>query len=55
MPGRNGGGARYEIFHDVLAGVLDWGARYEAERALAEERQPLAAAIAGWRPSSVWL
>ena len=39
LPGRNGGGARYEIYHDVLAGaVLDWGARHEAERALAEER-----------------
>jgi len=39
LPGRNGGGARYEIFHDVLAyAVLDWGARHEAERALAEER-----------------
>ena len=40
LPGRNGGGARYEIFHDVLAdAVLDWGARHEAERALAEERE----------------
>jgi hypothetical protein len=39
LPGRNGGGARYEIYHDVLAGaVLDWGARHEAEQALAEER-----------------
>jgi WD40 repeat protein len=39
LPGRNGGGARYEIYHDVLAGaVLDWGARHESERALAEER-----------------
>ena len=39
LPGRNGGGARYEIYHDVLAGaVLDWGARHEAERALVEER-----------------
>jgi WD40 repeat protein len=39
LPGRNGGGARYEIFHDVLANaVLDWGARHEAERELAEER-----------------
>ena len=39
LPGRNGGGARYEIFHDVLAAaVLDWGARHESERALAEER-----------------
>ena len=34
-PGRNGGGPRYEIYHDVLAdAVLDWGARHEAERAL---------------------
>ncbi len=40
VPGRNGGGARYEIYHDVLAGaVLDWGARHEAERALVEERE----------------
>ena len=40
VPGRNGGGARYEIFHDVLgAAVLEWGARYEAEQALAEERR----------------
>ena len=40
LPGRNGGGARYEIYHDVLAGaVLDWGARHEAERSLAEERE----------------
>ncbi|MEO5575728.1 MAG: hypothetical protein ABIR67_00975 [Gaiellaceae bacterium] len=40
LPARNGGGARYEIFHDVLAGaVLDWGARHEAQRALAEERE----------------
>ena len=39
-PGRNGGGARYEIFHDVLgAAVLEWGARYEAEQALVEERR----------------
>ena len=39
LPGRNGGGARYEIFHDVLAGaVLEWGARHEAARALADER-----------------
>ena len=39
LPGRNGGGARYEIFHDVLAGaVLEWGARHEAERVLAVER-----------------
>ena len=39
LPARNGGGPRYEIYHDVLAGaVLDWGARHEAERALAEER-----------------
>ena len=40
VPGRNGGGARYEIFHDVLgAAVLEWGARYEAEQALVEERR----------------
>jgi len=40
VPARNGGGARYEIFHDVLAdAVLAWGARHEAERALAEERE----------------
>ncbi len=40
VPGRNGGGARYEIFHDVLgAAVLEWGARYEAEQALAAERR----------------
>jgi WD40 repeat protein len=40
LPARNGGGARYEIYHDVLAAaVLDWGARHEAERALAEERE----------------
>ena len=40
LPGRNGGGARYEIYHDVLAGaVLDWGARHEAERALVAERE----------------
>jgi WD40 repeat protein len=39
LPGRNGGGARYEIFHDVLAAaVLDWGARHESERVLSEER-----------------
>ena len=39
LPAKNGGGPRYEIYHDVLAGaVLDWGARHEAERALAEER-----------------
>ena len=39
LPARNGGGPRYEIYHDVLAGaVLDWRARHEAERALAEER-----------------
>jgi WD40 repeat protein len=39
LPGRNGGGTRYEIFHDVLAdAVLDWRARHEAERALVEER-----------------
>ena len=39
LPARNGGGPRYEIYHDVLAGaVLDWGARHEAERALGEER-----------------
>jgi WD40 repeat protein len=31
---------RYEIFHDVLAGaVVAWRTRYEAERALEEERQ----------------
>ena len=40
VPGKNGGGPRYEIYHDVLAGaVLDWGARHEADRALAEERE----------------
>lgn len=40
LPGRNGGSVRYEIFHDVLAdAVLDWGARHEAERSLAEERE----------------
>ena len=40
VPGRNGGGPRYEIYHDVLAGaVLDWGARHEADRALASERE----------------
>jgi WD40 repeat protein len=39
LPAKNGGGPRYEIYHDVLAGaVLDWGARHEAERALADER-----------------
>ena len=39
LPSRNGGGARYEIYHDVLAdAVLAWGARHEADRALAEER-----------------
>ena len=39
LPSRNGGGTRYEIYHDVLAGaVLDWGAHHEAERALVEER-----------------
>ncbi len=31
---------RYEIFHDVLAdAVLAWRARFEAERAIAEERE----------------
>ena len=40
LPGRNGGGARYEIYHDVLASaVLDWGARHEAERVLTQERE----------------
>ena len=40
LPGRNGGGARYEIYHDVLAGaVLEWGARHEADRALVAERE----------------
>ncbi len=39
LPSRNGGGPRYEIYHDVLAdAVLAWGARHEADRALAEER-----------------
>lgn len=39
LPSKNGGGTRYEIFHDVLAdAVLEWGARHEAEQALAEER-----------------
>ena len=37
---RNGAGARYEIYHDVLgAAVLDWRARHEAERRLERERQ----------------
>ena len=40
LPGKNGGGSRYEIYHDVLAdAVLDWRARHEAERALADERE----------------
>jgi WD40 repeat protein len=39
LPGSNGGGARYEIFHDVLAdAVLGWRARHETERALEVER-----------------
>ena len=39
LPARNGGGPRYEIYHDVLAGaVLDWGARHEADRVLVTER-----------------
>jgi WD40 repeat protein len=39
VPGRAGGPARYEIFHDVLApAVLAWRTRHEAERALARER-----------------
>ena len=39
VPGRAGGPARYEIFHDVLApAVLAWRTRHEAERALAVER-----------------
>ena len=39
VPGRSGGTARYEIFHDVLApAVLAWRARHESERALAAER-----------------
>ena len=40
LPAKNGGGTRYEIFHDVLAGaVLDWRTRHEAERMLARERE----------------
>jgi WD40 repeat protein len=39
LPDANGGGPRYEIFHDVLAdGVLAWRARHETERALERER-----------------
>jgi WD40 repeat protein len=39
LPARNGAGARYEIFHDVLANaVLAWRSRHETERALAAER-----------------
>ena len=39
VPGRAGGPARYEIFHDVLApAVLAWRTRHEAERALARVR-----------------
>jgi WD40 repeat protein len=40
VPGRAGGPARYEIFHDVLApAVLAWRTRHEAERALERERE----------------
>ena len=40
VPGRAGGPARYEIFHDVLApAILAWRTRHEAERALAGERE----------------
>jgi WD40 repeat protein len=40
LPGRNGGGVRYEIYHDVLAGaVLDWRARHEAEQAVLDARR----------------
>jgi WD40 repeat protein len=40
VPGRGGGPARYEIFHDVLAqAVLAWRDSHDAERALAAERQ----------------
>ncbi len=40
LPAKNGGGTRYEIYHDVLAAaVLDWRNRHEAERQLAEERE----------------
>ncbi len=60
LPGRNGGGARYEIYHDVLAGaVLDWGARHESERALAESGQAARrrhrrlAVIVGLAPSAL--
>jgi WD40 repeat protein len=39
VPARNGGGPRYEIFHDVLAAaVLAWRVRHETARALAAER-----------------
>jgi WD40 repeat protein len=39
LPGRNGGGARYEIYHDILAeAVLEWRARHEAEQSVAAER-----------------
>jgi WD40 repeat protein len=40
LPARNGGGSRYEIFHDVLADpVLAWRTKHETERALALERE----------------
>ena len=40
VPGRAGGPARYEIFHDVLApAILAWRTRHEAERALVRERE----------------
>jgi WD40 repeat protein len=39
LPGRNGGGPRFEIFHDVLAeAVLAWRSQHETERALERER-----------------
>jgi WD40 repeat protein len=45
----NGAGARYEIYHDVLAdAVAGWGARYRAERSLhdAERRRRRALGVA---------
>ena len=40
VPGRAGGPARYEIFHDVLApAVLAWRAGHESGRALEQERE----------------
>ena len=39
LPGRNGGGPRFEIFHDVLAdAVLAWRARHDAQVAIERER-----------------